>query len=116
MGVLQQDPKNEGKDSAKNIANHEKYKEGLTSQDKLKHNKELSLLQMKEEGKIIAGEGGKELFKDASRIVNQYGGDACDWVKKTSSKAITKDGNIFETHWIENLKTGQRVEYKTKFP
>jgi hypothetical protein len=32
------------------------------------------------------------------------------------SQAFTKDGRAFETHWVENLRTGQRLEYKTKFP
>lgn len=42
-----------------------------------------------------------------------YGGKAADWVKKTSS-SFSKNGMTFETHWYENLSTGQRVEFKTK--
>ncbi len=26
------------------------------------------------------------------------------------------DGATFKTHWVENLLTGQRVEFKVEFP
>lgn len=69
---------------------------------------------MKEAGSIIAGPGGKKSFNDAPRIVAQYGGKPEDWVKKKSSVYSPIDGNPFRTHWIENLRTGQRIEFKVK--
>jgi filamentous hemagglutinin len=71
---------------------------------------------MGEAGMIMAGQGGRVAFRDAARIAKEYGGNAVDWVKKTSSSFTAKDGIQFETHWVENLQTGQRVEFKTKFP
>jgi hypothetical protein len=62
----------------------------------------------------MAGPGGRTIFRDAGRVAQQYGGSPSDWVKKTSSTFIAKDGTKIETHWVENIKTGQRVEYKTK--
>jgi RHS repeat-associated protein len=72
--------------------------------------------QMGEAGTVMAGQGGRVAFRDAARIAKEYGGNAADWVKKTSSSFTAKDGTQFETHWVENLQTGQRVEFKTKFP
>lgn len=36
-----------------------------------------------------------------------------DWVKKVSSSFTALDGVKFETHWVENLKTGERILEKT---
>ena len=71
---------------------------------------------MCEEGTIMAGSGARVPFRDAGRVAQQYGGNPSDWVKKTSSSYTPSVGNRFETHWIENTKTEQRVEFKTKFP
>ena len=71
--------------------------------------------KVSEPGKIIAGEGAKDPFKHAAKFASDYGGSAEDWVKKTSMKAFTKDGRAFETHWVENLITSQRLQYKIKF-
>ena len=68
--------------------------------------------QMVSEGKIIVN---SDKLKKASKLAKQYGGKAENWVKKASDKFISKDGVKFEIHWYENLKTGQRVEFKTKF-
>ena len=70
---------------------------------------------MGEVGGIMAGPGGRVAFRDAQRIAQQYGGNAADWVKKSSSSFLSRDGTRFETHWVENIRTGQRVEFKTKF-
>jgi len=70
--------------------------------------------QLTEVGTIMAGSGGRTIFRDAGRVAQQYGGSPGDWVKKTSSTFIATDGTKVETHWVENIKTGQRVEYKTK--
>ncbi len=84
--------------------------------DAVRLNKSLaSQAQMGEVGEIMAGSGGHVPFRDAGRIVKEYGGTPADWVKKTSSSYTARDGVQFETHWVENIKTGQRVEFKTKF-
>lgn len=72
--------------------------------------------QIGDVGRVIAGQGSKTAFRDAERIAREYGGSAADWVKKSSSSYAARDGTLFETHWVENLRTGQRVEFKTKFP
>jgi len=75
-----------------------------------------SQAQMGEVGEIMAGAGGRVAFRDAQRVAQAHGGDAADWVKKKSSSYLSRDGTRFETHWVENIRTGQRVEFKTKFP
>ena len=70
---------------------------------------------MGEAGKVMAGPGARVPFRDAPRVAKEYGGRASDWVKKTSTPHTARDGVKFETHWVENIKTGQRVEFKTKF-
>ena len=74
-----------------------------------------SQAQMGEVGTVMAGTGARVPFRDAQRVAQQYGGNASDWVKKTSSSYLSRDGTRFETHWVENTRTGQRVEFKTKF-
>jgi len=83
----------------------------------LRLNKSLaSTAQMGEAAEVMAGAGARVPFRDAGRIAQEYGGNAADWVKKTSSSYTARDGVQFETHWVENIVTGQRVEFKTKFP
>lgn len=41
-------------------------------------------------------------------------GTAGDWAKMSSPKYIGSDGQTFETHWYENVTTGERFEFKTK--
>lgn len=85
--------------------------------DALRLNKSLvSQSQMSEAGIIMAGTGGPKPFRKAPSFVKQYGGETSDWVKKTSLSHTAKDGTRFETHWVENINTGQRVDFKTKFP
>lgn len=77
----------------------------------LKLSKQLaSEAQMASKGKVIAK--GNEV-KQFNRLKQEYGGG--EWVKKSSNSYIAKDGTKFETHWFENLTTGQRVGQKTKF-
>ncbi len=90
--------------SAHNAANATRLNKSLTSQ-----------AQMGEAGKVMAGPGARTPFRDASRVAREYGGRASDWVKKTSTPHTARDGVKFETHWVENIRTGQRVEFKTKF-
>ena len=73
-----------------------------------------SQAQMGEAGVIMAGPGGRIAFRDAPRVAQQYGGSASEWVKKTSSTYVARDGRHIETHWVENIRTGERVEFKTK--
>jgi len=81
----------------------------------LKLNKSLaSQSQMGEAGTTMAG--ARVPFRDAPRVAREHGGKAADWTKKTSSSHTARDGTTFETHWVENIRTGQRVEFKTKFP
>lgn len=68
--------------------------------------------QMAEKGITIIGPGK---LNAATRLAREYGGNAADWVKKSSS-SFTKNGATFETHWYENISTGLRTEFKTKFP
>jgi hypothetical protein len=83
----------------------------------LKLNKSLaSQAQMGEVGTTMAGAGARVPFRDAARVAKEHGGNAADWVKKSSSSHTARDGATFETHWVENVRTGQRVEFKTKFP
>ncbi|MCW5958624.1 MAG: RHS repeat-associated core domain-containing protein [Pyrinomonadaceae bacterium] len=75
--------------------------------------------QMGEAGQPMAGHGTGTPFRDASRVANQYGGQVSDWYKMRSSSYTSSEvGGMqqFETHWVQNAKTGQRVEFKTKFP
>jgi RHS repeat-associated protein len=71
--------------------------------------------QMWEPGLPIAGPGTKRPFRDALRVAAEYGGKPEDWVKMTSRSYRAMDGTQFETHWVENMHTGVRVEFKTRF-
>ena len=75
-----------------------------------------SQAQMGEVGTTMAGAGARAPFRDAARVAKEHGGNAADWVKKSSSSHTAREGATFETHWVENVRTGQRVEFKTKFP
>ncbi len=72
-----------------------------------------SQAQTGEPGVRIAGEGAKQIFRDAGAAAEKYGGKAADYVKMSSSSFIAKDGLQFSTHWIENVATGARHEMKT---
>lgn len=73
-----------------------------------------SVSQMGEDGIIMAGPGSKKPFDDAPRVAAVYGGHIEDWVKKSSTSYVNpQDGTKFQTHWIENLKSGERLEFKT---
>jgi hypothetical protein len=73
-----------------------------------------SIAQMGEEGIVIAGGGSGTGFRNAGAYAARYGGEASDWAKKSSSVYRAADGTAFETHWVENLRTGARVDFKTK--
>ena len=71
--------------------------------------------QMGEVGKTIAGGNSGTIFRDAQKVAQQYGGQAADWVKKVSTPFTAPDGTKFETHWVENVITGAKEIFKTKF-
>lgn len=71
--------------------------------------------QMAEVGQTMTGAGALVPFRDSARVAKEHGGNAIDWVKKTSSNYSDGKEKNFETHWVENTQTGQRAEFKTKF-
>lgn len=103
------DPSGDGGDNLMDNAAH-------SAMNRLNLQKALAVeAQMAEVGTIMAGPGGRTAFRNAPRVAQQYGGSPDDWVKKTSSSYTAADGTTFETHWVENIHTGQRVEFKVKF-
>lgn len=71
--------------------------------------------QMNENGAAFAGTGTSEPFRGSGKIAAANGGDAGDWVKKSSSQYTSRDGTTFETHWVENVRTGEKIQQKTIF-
>lgn len=65
--------------------------------------------------RVIAGAGHPRgtLIRDIGRLVEQYGGEARDWSKRSTRKAAV-GGRKFEIHYYENVGTGERAEFKTK--
>lgn len=72
--------------------------------------------QMAEKGVAIAGSGTNTPLRDAPRLAAEYGGQPEEWIKKSSTSYTDKEGRTFETHWYEHGPTGNRVEFKHKFP
>jgi hypothetical protein len=62
----------------------------------------------------IAGAGSKTPLRKSNDMASQYGGNASDYAKKRSSSYTANDGTKIETHWEENVNTGQRYNTKTK--
>ena len=64
-------------------------------------------------GIAIAGAGarGGRQIDDIARLVSMYGGEAADWAKMSTGRTV--NGVRVEVHWYENVRTGQRVEFKT---
>ena len=89
---------------AANVINAVKLEKALASE-----------AQMGEAGITMAGASRGTPFRGGQRAAQDHGGDAADWVKKSSSSSASRDGTKFETHWIENTKTGERAEFKIKF-
>jgi RHS repeat-associated protein len=71
--------------------------------------------QMAGSGVAIAGAGSSVKLRVAERLAEQYGGSPSDWAKMTSSPYQGLDGLQFETHWYENVATGERYDFKSKF-
>ncbi len=70
--------------------------------------------QMAESGTRIAGFGTGSILRNRARLASAYGGGPYEWAKMSSSRYRGTDGFGFETHWYQNVRTGNRVEYKTK--
>lgn len=103
-GSLADDAVNLVDDAAHSAANALRLNKSLASAE-----------QVGEAGTIMAGAGGRVPFRGAARVASEYGGTPSEWVKVSSSSYTTRDGVRFETHWVQNVRTGQRVEFKTKF-
>ncbi len=69
-----------------------------------------SLEHLSQPGKMII-----KNLRSGPRLAKQYGGNASDWVKMTSTTYNGSGGFKFSTHWYQNVSTGARVEYKTVF-
>jgi RHS repeat-associated protein len=67
-------------------------------------------------GRVMAGAGVRREIDDLPRLIDQYGGDAADWTKITSSTYKTRAGELLETHAYRNVRTGEIVELKSKLP
>ncbi len=69
-------------------------------------------------GTPIIGAGTSSKLRDAERLAREYGGDPADWAKMSSGRYRDGGGlyDVFETHWYENVRTGAKHEFKTKFP
>lgn len=52
-------------------------------------------------------------IRDAQRLIDQYGGQASKWCKKSSQK-LAVGGGVYEYHWYEHHGIG-RFEVKVKF-
>jgi hypothetical protein len=48
------------------------------------------------------------------RLINTYGGIPEDWAKTFGKQYVTHELQKSE-QWYENVKTGERVEFKEKF-
>ena len=71
------------------------------------------------QGTPLIGAGTDKALLDADRLAQQYGGNPGDWAKMGSESSAahgvqTPAGDNFETHWYQNVNTGQVVEIKTK--
>jgi RHS repeat-associated protein len=103
------------KTGAKAIITNAVVQEAKSSANGVKLGKQLaSEAQMAEAGNPIRGHTPQKPLRIASEMAAKHGGDSKDYVKKSSSSYTSGQGLPFETHWEENLKTGQRFNEKTK--
>jgi hypothetical protein len=70
--------------------------------------------QALEKGGIMAGPNVKNKFRDAEIFSKQHGGVPDDYVKVHSNSYKVRDTVKVETHWVENIKTGNRYDVKIK--
>ncbi|MFC3813337.1 DUF6443 domain-containing protein [Lacihabitans lacunae] len=93
-----------GGQEAKSAASLDKLNRSLASES-----------QMAGKSESIAGAGSKTPLKKAEDMAKQYGGDAKDYAKMRSNSSYkANDGTKIETHWEENIKTGEKYNTKTK--
>ncbi|MGC1629939.1 MAG: RHS repeat-associated core domain-containing protein, partial [Candidatus Acidiferrales bacterium] len=69
--------------------------------------------QVAEKGSAIIGAGTNKALNQAARLSSEYGGNAADWSKMTSTAYRSADGSVISTHWYENVVSGIRAEYKS---
>jgi RHS repeat-associated protein len=65
-------------------------------------------------GTVIAGGPGRPAIRDIQRLVRVHGSQPRDWVK-VSGPSHRLGGRVVEMHWYQNLRTGQRVDFKPVF-
>ena len=65
------------------------------------------------QGKAIIGAGTDKVLVEGSRLAAEYGGQASDWAKVTSSAFQAADKAIIETHAYKNLIIGKLEELKS---
>lgn len=63
---------------------------------------------------MVIAPTAKKSFRDAKKFAEQYSDQAEDWVKKSSASFNVDHKISIQTHWVENIKTGQRVAEKVK--
>jgi RHS repeat-associated protein len=64
-------------------------------------------------GEVTMGAGTARALTQASRLANEYGGNASDWTKVTSTVYQDSSGFQFATHAFRNVQTGEVVQAKT---
>ena len=64
----------------------------------------------------LAGPGTGAPIRVEARLIAEHGGNPGEWVKVTSSSATLENGVPIQAHAYVNVRTGQVVELKTKFP
>jgi hypothetical protein len=64
-------------------------------------------------GVVLAGGNHKVPFRAAQRFASEHGGEAADWVKKSTTGSVRGSGGYtYQIHRAENVKTGQIVDAK----
>ena len=60
-------------------------------------------------GVVIAGAGAKDAFRGAANYAAKNGGDAADYVKKSTVQSVTTANGTktHQIHWVENIRTGR---------
>ncbi|WP_255156276.1 RHS repeat-associated core domain-containing protein [Ferruginibacter sp. HRS2-29] len=86
----------------------------LTTNGVSLNKKMASEAQMAEAGEVIAGGSSGTPLRKAGDLSKQFWGQEADWVKKRSSSHTAPDNITMETHWEENVISGQRTNMKTK--
>ena len=66
------------------------------------------------EGVVLAGGTHKTAFRQAEAFAAKYGGEAADYVKKTTTHSVKTAGGskAHQLHWVENLRTGEIHDVK----